>query len=189
MANYLRWQLVRTIATGACSPNAEVSMALNAALADPDWRVRMTAVLAVGRLQLAALAERARAAEAPDRDAGLRDEDRRALLALREVASERARPGGERRRYTRTRRQRNGAPPSSRRPRLPESARRTLRFVYCARWRRRRRSERARTCRHYGGAGLVVGTMAGDTGAASVSPVATTGSATTPGVTLHLIRV
>jgi hypothetical protein len=90
-----RWRAQRSIlaTTGPAPPEYEALVADG--LNDPDWRVRMTAVLAVGRLRIATLADQARAAATPARDVGLRDEDRRALLALREAASERARPGGE----------------------------------------------------------------------------------------------
>ena len=58
-------------------------------LGDPDWRVRMLAVAAAGRLGAADLAPRLRTVEVPPLSAGLRDEDRRALLALRDLAAAR----------------------------------------------------------------------------------------------------
>jgi hypothetical protein len=60
----------------------------------PDWRARMTALVFVGRLRIADLARPAAATEVPPLSAGLREGDRRALLALRDVAAARAR--GER---------------------------------------------------------------------------------------------
>jgi len=96
----LRWQSLRA-ALGAAVPETAVAVKalVIAGLIDPDWRVRMTAMLAVGRLRLAALADAAMAVEVPaaGRD-GLGQEDRRALLALRQAASDRARgapPWGE----------------------------------------------------------------------------------------------
>jgi hypothetical protein len=76
------------IAEGAATPEAEALV--SHVLEDEDWRPRMTAVLAVGRLRLSALADRARSAEVPPLGNGIEDDDRRALLALREVAAARA---------------------------------------------------------------------------------------------------
>jgi hypothetical protein len=60
------------------------------ALRDHDWRVRMTALLAVARRRIASLARRALKTDIPPIAAGLRDQDRRALLALRDIAVARA---------------------------------------------------------------------------------------------------
>jgi hypothetical protein len=46
----------------------------------------MTAVLVVGRLRLAELAGAAEAVEVPGTEVGLEDDERRALLALRDIA-------------------------------------------------------------------------------------------------------
>ncbi len=96
----LRWQSLRAAVAAAVPENAvAVTALLMAGLADPDWRVRMTAVIAVGRLRLAGLAVGALAAPVPaaGRD-GLGQEDRRMLLALARAAHDRAAglvPGGE----------------------------------------------------------------------------------------------
>lgn len=96
----LRWQSLRSaLATAVPETAVAVKALVVAGLTDPDWRVRMTAMLAVGRLGLDDLADAAMAAEVPTagRD-GLGQEDRRALLALRQAASDRARgapPWGE----------------------------------------------------------------------------------------------
>jgi hypothetical protein len=88
----LRWSVLRA-AVAAYVPETTLAITalIMAGLADPDWRVRMTAVLAVGRLKLAALADAAMAAKVPPagRD-GLGQEDRRMLLALRQAAHDRA---------------------------------------------------------------------------------------------------
>jgi hypothetical protein len=56
-------------------------------LDDADWRARMAAIAGVGQQRIARLAPLARRAEIPSQSVGLRDEDRRALLALRDVAA------------------------------------------------------------------------------------------------------
>jgi hypothetical protein len=56
-----------------------------------DWRDQVAAVLAAGRLRLPELAPLAAQLVVPDTSVGLRDQDRRALLALRDLASARAR--------------------------------------------------------------------------------------------------
>lgn len=96
----VRWQSLRAaVATAVPETAVAVKALVIVGLTDPDWRVRMTAMLAVGRLGLADLADAAMAAQIPaaGRD-GLGQEDRRALLALRQAASDRARgapPWGE----------------------------------------------------------------------------------------------
>ncbi|WP_157217422.1 hypothetical protein [Flavisphingomonas formosensis] len=94
-----RWVILREAVRAAVPENDVAVRALVAAgLADPDWRVRMTAVLAVGRLGLRALAGWAMAAAVPAAGQdGLSQEDRRMLLALRQAAHDRAAgiaPGG-----------------------------------------------------------------------------------------------
>jgi hypothetical protein len=59
-------------------------------LRDPNWQVRMLAVAAAGRHGGHDLVQRLRAVELPPASVALRDEDRRALLALRDLAAERA---------------------------------------------------------------------------------------------------
>jgi hypothetical protein len=84
----LRWQALRESVAAAVPANASLVRTLVAAgLQDGDWRVRMTAVLATGRLGLNDLAQRALAASVPAAGtSGLDQEDRRALLALRQAA-------------------------------------------------------------------------------------------------------
>jgi len=74
------------------APDPVAATALVAAgLADTDWRVRMAAVWGVGRLRIAALADRARAAALPALDdPGINGDDRHTLLALRDAAALRA---------------------------------------------------------------------------------------------------
>ena len=60
------------------------------ALDDADWVARMTAVLVVGRLGIADLARPVGGVEVPPVGRGVREDDRRALLALRDVAAARA---------------------------------------------------------------------------------------------------
>jgi hypothetical protein len=59
-------------------------------LADDDWRDRMAGLVMVGRLRLAELAPLVVEAEIPPSSVGLREADRRALLALRDMAAARA---------------------------------------------------------------------------------------------------
>lgn len=84
----LRWKTLQAaIAAGGTGGNPALRALIAAGLRDPDWRVRMTAVLATGRLRLAEFAAAAMAAKVPD--AGTSDlgqEDRRTLLALRHAA-------------------------------------------------------------------------------------------------------
>lgn len=84
----LRWHALRAAVAAAGPANATLVRSLAAAgLRDSDWRVRMAAVLATGRLRLADLAEQAMAAPVPAAGtSGLDQEDRRALLALRHAA-------------------------------------------------------------------------------------------------------
>ena len=89
----LRWTALRAAIAAAIPETAVlVSSLIEAGLADPDWRVRMTAILGTGRLRLARLADAAMAAAVPPAGAdGLEQEDRRMLLALRQAAADRAR--------------------------------------------------------------------------------------------------
>ena len=88
----LRWTTLRAAIAAAVPETMPAVIALaSAGLRDPDWRVRMTAMLAVGRLRLAELAEEAMAAKVPPAGkSGLSSEDRRVLLALRQAAHDRA---------------------------------------------------------------------------------------------------
>jgi hypothetical protein len=88
----LRWTMLRQAIAAAVPENAGALNALiSAGLSDPDWRVRMTAVLAVGRMRIGPLAEKALAAPAPAAGCdGLGQEDRRMLLALRQAAHDSA---------------------------------------------------------------------------------------------------
>jgi hypothetical protein len=101
-AEALRLAALRALVELAAAATPEIERVVAGALEDPDWRVRMAAVLAVGRLQLSRLANRARGAAVPaaggrlgenDRRGGndrLSEDDRRALLALRDAAAARA---------------------------------------------------------------------------------------------------
>jgi hypothetical protein len=84
------WISVLALLAGAAPNTPEAEALVAHVLDEADWRPRMTAVLAVGRLRLPALANRARAAEVPALGKGVTDDDRRTLLALREVAAARA---------------------------------------------------------------------------------------------------
>jgi hypothetical protein len=88
----LRWRSLRAALASAGPANmALIVPMIRAGLRDPDWRVRMTAMLAVGRLRLAALAEETMAAKVPAAGkSGLSSEDHRELLALRQAAHDRA---------------------------------------------------------------------------------------------------
>lgn len=84
----IRWRSLQAALATPTKENATLLRSMVAAgLRDPDWRVRMLAVLATGRLRLAGLAEDAMAAKVPEAGtSGLGQEDRRALLALRHAA-------------------------------------------------------------------------------------------------------
>jgi hypothetical protein len=59
--------------------------------ADDDWRDRVVALVTAGRLRLPELAALASRTVVPPTSVGLRDDDRRVLLALRDLAAARAR--------------------------------------------------------------------------------------------------
>jgi hypothetical protein len=80
------WRGLRQVLAAGSTAVAESRLLVTAGLVDADWRARMTALLAVGRLRLAELAEVAAAVEVPDTDVGLEDDERRARLALRDIA-------------------------------------------------------------------------------------------------------
>jgi hypothetical protein len=80
-----RWALLRVMLLE--QPD---EMLVAGALADADWRLRMLGLMAVGRFRLRALARRALRVPLPGTDVGLRDDDSRALLALRDIAAEHA---------------------------------------------------------------------------------------------------
>jgi hypothetical protein len=83
----MRWRSLQAALTAGEGGNALLRPLIAAGLNDPDWRVRMLAVLATGRLRLAELAKAAMAARVPDAGtSGLDREDRRSLLALRHAA-------------------------------------------------------------------------------------------------------
>jgi hypothetical protein len=84
----LRLRTLRAAVAAAVPENMlAVAALVSAGLSDPDWRVRMAAVIAVGKLRLAALADKAMAAKVPPAGtSGLHSEDRRVLLALRQAA-------------------------------------------------------------------------------------------------------
>jgi hypothetical protein len=89
-ATQLSWGAMRALATGGPLAGGREERLVAGGLRSADWRVRMTAVLIVGRLKLEPLSEAAAAAAVPELAVGLRDEDRGALLALRDAAVARA---------------------------------------------------------------------------------------------------
>jgi hypothetical protein len=82
-----RWHRLQAALAVHGEANAVLVRSLiRAGLLDPDWRVRMTAMLAVGRLRLSDLAPLASKARVPQAGrGGIRQEDRRMLLALRQA--------------------------------------------------------------------------------------------------------
>jgi hypothetical protein len=86
VAAALRWAGLRQLADLAIPSSPRIELVIGGGLQDDDWRVRMTAVLAVSRRRLAQLARSAAMAAIPQTDVGLRDGDRRVLLALRDIA-------------------------------------------------------------------------------------------------------
>jgi hypothetical protein len=88
----LRWHSLRRALASAGPVNmALIVPMIRAGLRDADWRVRMTAMLAVGRLRLAALADQVMGARVPPAGtSGLSSEDHRILLALRQAVHDRA---------------------------------------------------------------------------------------------------
>ncbi len=85
----LTWAAMRALAAARPPAVAGEERIILAGLESPDWRTRMTAVLAAGRLRLRGLSRAVAAVAVPDLSAGLRDEDRAALLALRDTAAAR----------------------------------------------------------------------------------------------------
>lgn len=84
-----RWQTLQELSRRADRAEPRLLAALvEAGLADADWRVRMTAALAVGRLRIAALAAACRAAQPPlPAEKLVPQEERRCLLVLRDAAA------------------------------------------------------------------------------------------------------
>jgi hypothetical protein len=82
------WHMLQAAITSYNEANSTLVRALiHASLSDPDWRMRMTAMLAIGRLHLADLAQLAMKTEVPQAGkAGVSQKDRRLLLALRQAA-------------------------------------------------------------------------------------------------------
>jgi hypothetical protein len=82
-----RWHRLQAALAVYGEANAVLVRSLiRAGLLDPDWRVRMTAMLAVGRLRLSDLAPLASKARVPQAGrGGVGQEDRRMLLALRQA--------------------------------------------------------------------------------------------------------
>jgi hypothetical protein len=85
-----RWQLLRRVwRLGEGIPRALLAVLLGAALADRDWRVRMTAMLGAGRFQIRELTEAVAATVVPAAEPGaLANDDRRILLAARATVGE-----------------------------------------------------------------------------------------------------
>ena len=72
------------------TPGDAIAGALGRALADPDWEIRVTAMLVTARAGVAGLARRVAAMPLPGRSrAGLTDTERRLVLALRDACLER----------------------------------------------------------------------------------------------------
>jgi len=86
----LRWM----VRDGA--PGDAVAGALGRALADPDWEIRITAMLAAARTGAAGLARQIAAIVLPGRSRdGLTDTERRFVLALRDASLERLGAGAQ----------------------------------------------------------------------------------------------
>ncbi|WP_143744698.1 hypothetical protein [Mesorhizobium prunaredense] len=83
-----RWHRLQAAVAVYGQANAmPVRAMIRAGLQDPDWRVRMTAMLAIGQLRLADLAPLAFAARVPQASrGGVSQADRRMLLALRQAS-------------------------------------------------------------------------------------------------------
>lgn len=83
-----RWQMLQAAIETYSPANALlVRSMIRAGLLDADWRVRMTAMLAIGRLRLTDLAPQAMAVKVPEAGkAGVSQADRRILLALRHAS-------------------------------------------------------------------------------------------------------
>ena len=93
----LRRQLLRRILADNSSSSESIDACLRSAMEDPDWEVRMTAVLVAGRLEAVNVLEHLSRAEIPGTGAsGLDRFDREVLHAVREWALERVsgRSGG-----------------------------------------------------------------------------------------------
>ena len=87
-----RWEtLAAVVASEGVLDDLAARALVSAGLADSDWRVRMVALWAVGHHRMAGLAAKAEAAALPDVSyKGLPQDDRRVLLALRDVAAGRS---------------------------------------------------------------------------------------------------
>jgi hypothetical protein len=85
-----RWQLLRrTLRLGGEIPRALLALLFGIALADGDWRVRMTAMIGAGRFLLGELAEAVAATVVPAAEpCALGNDDRRILLAARATVGE-----------------------------------------------------------------------------------------------------
>ena len=93
----LRWMALCEVAKGDWPGDADLPARalVRAGLRDTDWRVRMTAVWIVGHHKLAGLGRETEAARLPELGhTGLRQQDRRTLLAMRALAA--ARSAGQR---------------------------------------------------------------------------------------------
>jgi hypothetical protein len=86
-----RWRTLRTaVAMGPLMDKVALTALLLAGLSDPDWRVRMTAMIGAAHLGITSLANAVATTDVPPfgQDVGLEAEDRRILLALRQAAAD-----------------------------------------------------------------------------------------------------
>jgi hypothetical protein len=86
-----RWRNLRVIvAAQAPAEPTLVTALLLASLGDPDWRVRMTALIGAARFRVTELAPKVTLTEVPQagQRVGLEAEDRRVLLAMRQAAAD-----------------------------------------------------------------------------------------------------
>jgi hypothetical protein len=86
----IRWQtLCAIVVTDSPAPSAIVQPLIRAGLADPDWRVRMIALIGAGHFALRDLVSAIEAASIPKAGThGLNQDDRHTLLALRHAAKD-----------------------------------------------------------------------------------------------------
>jgi hypothetical protein len=85
-SSLLLWRALRHLLAADALEMSDAEVLVAGGLVDRDWRARLTAVLAVGRLRLAKLAAAANRVDVPGTEVGLDDDERRALLALRDIA-------------------------------------------------------------------------------------------------------
>jgi hypothetical protein len=86
-SSWLTWTALRAVIIAGGAVGVGDERLVSDSLSSDDWRARMLAVLAVGRRRIHPLAAMARRAQVPGTEVGLRECDRRALLALRDIAA------------------------------------------------------------------------------------------------------